>query len=160
MNEIIKQQKMKMIEAWLAFDQAIEEWRFEDNNCPSDKELVDYCNLKVDQEQEFKIKEHVQDCVLCQEHLRTLYEEFESSMQIKSLMASEFQARFSDVLKDIQAGQPIAIIDSTQRTTLAVLVPYDQYMKVNGRRLGVLQEKANYQIHHDFEITDEDFLKS
>ncbi len=45
-----------------------------------------------------------------------------------------------------------------QRTKLAVLVPYDQYVSVIERKLSVLQDKACYHIHDDFKITDEDFL--
>lgn len=81
-------------------------------------------------------------------------------MTMKSLTVGEFKAQFSNVLKDVQAGQSIAITYGKKRTTLAVLVPYDQYMDRNERRLGVLQDKASYHIHDDFKMTDEDFLKS
>ncbi len=81
-------------------------------------------------------------------------------MAMKSLTVGEFKAQFSDVLKAVQAGEPIAITYGKKRAKLAVLVPYDQYVDVNERRLGVLQEKASYEIHDDFKMTDEDFLKS
>ncbi len=81
-------------------------------------------------------------------------------MSMKSLTVGEFKAQFSDVLKEVQAGQPIAITYGKKRTKLAVLVPYDQYMEVSERKLGVLQEKASYHIHDDFKMTDEALLKS
>lgn len=77
---------------------------------------------------------------------------------MKSLTVGEFKARFADVLKDIQDGQSIAITYGKKRTKLAVLIPYNQYMKVAPRQLGILQDKASYHIHRDFKMTDEEFL--
>ncbi len=79
---------------------------------------------------------------------------------MKTLTVGAFKARFSDVLKDVQAGQPIAITYGKKRTKLAVLIPYDQYRNAKMRRLGVLQEKASYYLHDDFKVTDEDVLTS
>ena len=77
---------------------------------------------------------------------------------MKSLTVGEFKARFSAVLKEVQAGHPIAITYGKKRATLAVLLPYDQYMQSTQRKLGVLQDKASYHVHDDFKIADEDFL--
>ncbi len=77
---------------------------------------------------------------------------------MKSLTVGEFKAQFSEVLKGLQAGEPIAITYGKKRTKLAVLVPYDQYVNTIERKLGVLQDKAHYHIHDDFKMTDEDVL--
>ncbi len=77
---------------------------------------------------------------------------------MKSLTVGEFKARFADVLKDIQDGHPTAITYGKKRTKLAVLVPFDQYMPVTARQLGILQDKASYHLHDDFKMPDEEFL--
>ena len=77
---------------------------------------------------------------------------------MKSIAVGAFKAQFSSVLKEVQEGHPIAITYGKKRTKLAVLVPYDQYVKSAKRAIGVLQGKASYSLHDDFKITDEAFL--
>jgi len=77
---------------------------------------------------------------------------------MKSIAVGEFKAQFSSIIKELQEGHPIAITYGKKRTKLAVLVPYDQYVKSAQRQIGVLQGKASYAIHDDFKITDETFL--
>jgi prevent-host-death family protein len=77
---------------------------------------------------------------------------------MKSIAVGEFKAQFSSVIKELQEGHPIAITYGKKRTKLAVLVPYDQFVKSAERQIGVLQGKASYVIHDDFTITDEAFL--
>jgi prevent-host-death family protein len=77
---------------------------------------------------------------------------------MKSIAVGEFKAQFSSVIKEVQEGHPIAITYGKKRTKLAVLVPYDQYIKSAKRQIGVLQGKASYSMHDDFKITDEAFL--
>jgi prevent-host-death family protein len=79
---------------------------------------------------------------------------------MKSFTVGEFKALFAVVLKEVQAGHPIAITYGKKRETLAVLVPYDQYVKTTQRQLGVLQGKASYHMHDAFKITDEEFLST
>jgi prevent-host-death family protein len=79
---------------------------------------------------------------------------------MQSFAVGEFKARFSAVLKEIQEGRPVAITYGQKRTTLAVLVPYDHYVKSTRRKIGVLQHKASYRIHDDFKISDETFLSA
>ena len=77
---------------------------------------------------------------------------------MKSFAVGEFKAHFSAVLKEVQEGHPIAITYGQKRTTLAVLVPYDQYVKSTKRKIGVLQHKSSYHLHDDFKISDETFF--
>lgn len=77
---------------------------------------------------------------------------------MKSIAVGEFKAQFSSVIKELQEGHPIAITYGKKRTKLAVLVPYDQYVKSAKRQIGIFQGKASYDMHDDFKITDETFL--
>jgi prevent-host-death family protein len=77
---------------------------------------------------------------------------------MKSVAVGEFKAQFSSIIKELQEGHPITITYGKKRTKLAVLVPYDQFVKSAERQIGVLQGKASYVMHDDFTITDEAFL--
>ena len=77
---------------------------------------------------------------------------------MKSIAVGEFKALFSSVIKELQEGHPITITYGKKRTKLAVLVPYDQYVKAAKRQIGVLQGKASFNMHDDFKLTDEAFL--
>jgi antitoxin (DNA-binding transcriptional repressor) of toxin-antitoxin stability system len=79
---------------------------------------------------------------------------------MKSIAVGEFKAQFSSIIKELQAGHSIAITYGKKRTKLAVLVPYDQYVKSAKRQIGVLQGNAGYNMHDDFKLTDEAFLRS
>ena len=79
---------------------------------------------------------------------------------MKSIAVGEFKALFSSVIKELQEGHPITITYGKKRTKLAVLVPYDQYVKTAKRQIGVLQSKASFTMHDDFKLTDETFLTS
>ena len=79
---------------------------------------------------------------------------------MKSIAVGEFKARFASLIKELQDGEPIAITYGKKRTKLAVLVPYDQYVKSAKRQIGVLQGKASFTTHDDFKLTDEAFLTS
>ena len=79
---------------------------------------------------------------------------------MKSIAVGEFKALFSSVIKELQEGHPITITYGKKRTKLAVLVPYDQYVKTAKRQIGVLQGKASFTMHDDFKLTDEAFLTS
>jgi len=77
---------------------------------------------------------------------------------MKSVAVGEFKAQFSSIIKELQEGHPITITYGKKRMKLAVLVPYDQFIKSAERQIGLLQDKASYVMHDDFKITDEAFL--
>ena len=79
---------------------------------------------------------------------------------MRRIAVGEFKAQFSSVIKELQEGHPIAITYGKKRTKLAVLVPYDQYVKSATRQIGLLQGQASFNMHDDFKLTDEAFLTS
>ena len=79
---------------------------------------------------------------------------------MKALQVGEFKARFSEVLKEVVKGNPVAIEYGRKKEMVAVIVPHDQYKPGNLRTLGVLDGKATCVIRKDFKLTDEDFLSS
>ena len=45
-----------------------------------------------------------------------------------------------------------------KKEKLAVIVPYSKYKKGTNRKLGILKNKAFFEIHNDFKITDEELF--
>lgn len=77
---------------------------------------------------------------------------------MKILAVGDFKAHFSDILKDIQNGEEIAISYGKRKEIVAVLVPKSKYFGTHKRKLGILKGKANFSLSSDFEISEEKFL--
>lgn len=79
---------------------------------------------------------------------------------MKTLAVGELKANFSSVLDEVKSGHPVAVGYGKRKTKLAVIVPYEQYRKNNGRKIGILEKHARCRIHKDFRISDEALLSS
>ena len=79
---------------------------------------------------------------------------------MKTLGVGELKADFSAVLDEVCHGHPVAIGFGKQKKRLAVIIPYDEFTKTVNRKLGVLKKRASFEIHDDFKMTEEEFLKS
>lgn len=79
---------------------------------------------------------------------------------MKTLPVGEFKSHFSEVLENIKNGEEIAVSFGKKKKKIAVLVPYESYKKKNKKRtLGSLKKKGKLEMIN-FEMTDEEFLKS
>lgn len=70
----------------------------------------------------------------------------------------DLKARFSEILKSVQAGEEFAIAFGRKKEVLAYLVPRPTTKKAGGRPLGLLEGKATLKISEDFKMTEEEFL--
>ncbi|HRX16101.1 MAG TPA: type II toxin-antitoxin system Phd/YefM family antitoxin [Spirochaetota bacterium] len=77
---------------------------------------------------------------------------------MKTLPVGEFKTHFSEILDCIKNGEEIAFSYGKGKEKIAVLVPYAKYSKKRKRNLGLLQNKASFEIQSDFKITDDEFL--
>ena len=75
---------------------------------------------------------------------------------MKTMPVGELKAGFADVLREVGAGQPVAVTFGRKKKKVAVLVPYEQYCRTNTRSLGVFEGKATYRIGKDFPLSDGD----
>jgi hypothetical protein len=69
---------------------------------------------------------------------------------MKTISVGELKARFSEVLKEVEAGEKIAIPYGKKKEIKAFLVPKVEIMKP--RKLGLLQG-AKYFLRDDFGLT-------
>ncbi len=79
---------------------------------------------------------------------------------MKTLAIGEFKTHFSAVLTEIKTGHPVAVSYGKSRKKLAVLMPYDNYHKSPGRKLGILKGKGTCKVNKDFLMSEEDLLNS
>jgi prevent-host-death family protein len=79
-------------------------------------------------------------------------------MLMKTLQVGELKSRFSSVLEAVRRGEEIAISFGKRKERLAVIVPYSKYKKGVQRKLGILKNKASFELHEGFKISDEELL--
>jgi len=77
---------------------------------------------------------------------------------MKTLQTAEAKTHFSSVLKDVEAGNEVAIVYGRKKETVAVIVPYEKWKKNQKRRLGTLEGKISVNFAEDFAMTDEELI--
>ncbi len=76
---------------------------------------------------------------------------------MKTMSVGEFKANFSEVLKNVLAGEEIGIIYGKKKELVAKLVP-KTIEKKQKRKIGILEGKGKIVFGSDFKITEEEFL--
>jgi prevent-host-death family protein len=79
---------------------------------------------------------------------------------MQSISVGELKARFSEVLERVRKGEEIVISFGKKRKRVAVLLPYDNYIPKQKRKLGLLRDQGSFVFHEDFKMTDEEMLTS
>lgn len=77
---------------------------------------------------------------------------------MKTLQVAEAKTHFSTVLKDVEAGNEIAISYGKRKETIAVIVPYEAWKKSRKRELGTLKGKGTVKFSKDWYITDDELM--
>ncbi len=77
---------------------------------------------------------------------------------MRTMQVGELKAKFSRVLDYVKNGEEVAISFGKRRERLAVIVPYSKYKKGIRRKLGILKNRASFEIHDGFKIPDEEAL--
>ncbi len=74
---------------------------------------------------------------------------------MKPLTVGVLKSRFSEVLKEVQSGEEMAVAFDKKREIVAYLVPKPN-RKTKSGKLGILQGKITFA--EDFKMTEEEFL--
>jgi antitoxin (DNA-binding transcriptional repressor) of toxin-antitoxin stability system len=77
---------------------------------------------------------------------------------MKTLQTAEAKTHFSSIMKDIQAGNEVAITYGRKKETVAVIIPYEKWKKSQKRQLGTLEGKVSVEFAEDFAMTDEELI--
>jgi antitoxin (DNA-binding transcriptional repressor) of toxin-antitoxin stability system len=76
---------------------------------------------------------------------------------MKTMSVGEFKAKFSEVLKQVLAGEEIGILYGKKKEIVARLVPKNRGRSPK-RKLGILEGQGKIKFGKDFKMTDEEFL--
>jgi prevent-host-death family protein len=79
---------------------------------------------------------------------------------MKSLQLAKAKTHFSSVLKEVEAGNEIAITYGKKKQAVAVIIPYEKWKKNQKRQLGTLEGKMSVTFAENFAMTDEELLNS
>lgn len=79
---------------------------------------------------------------------------------MKTLGVGELKKHFSSILDDLRQGEEIGISFGKKHELVAVLVPAEKYYKKKKRKLGILQDKASFEMKENFKISDEELFDS
>jgi antitoxin (DNA-binding transcriptional repressor) of toxin-antitoxin stability system len=70
----------------------------------------------------------------------------------------EIKANFSEILSEVKNGEKIVISYGKKKEKIAVMVPYAQYQRRTARRIGLLENKASFDVADDFTVSDDELL--
>jgi prevent-host-death family protein len=79
---------------------------------------------------------------------------------MKTLQLAEAKTHFSSILRDVEAGNEVAIAYGKRKKTVAVIIPYEKWKKSQKRQLGTLEGKISVEFAKDFSMTDEELINS
>ncbi|MDR1922952.1 MAG: type II toxin-antitoxin system prevent-host-death family antitoxin [Planctomycetaceae bacterium] len=77
---------------------------------------------------------------------------------MKTLQSTDANVHFSTILKEVEAGNEIAIVHGKKKQTVAVIIPYEKWKKGQKRKLGSLEGKMSVNFSDDFAITDDELV--
>ena len=77
---------------------------------------------------------------------------------MRTLQSAKAKAQFSSILRDIEAGNEVAVTYGKKKQTIAVIVPFEKWKKSQKRQLGTLEGKMTVEFKHDFAMTDEELV--
>ena len=75
---------------------------------------------------------------------------------MKTIQSADAKTHFSSILRDVEAGNEVAIAYGKKRQKIAVIIPYEKWKKSQKRQLGTLEGKMSVSFSDDFQMTDEE----
>jgi prevent-host-death family protein len=77
---------------------------------------------------------------------------------MRTLQSAKAKTQFSSILRDVEAGNEVAITYGKRKQAVAVIIPYDKWKKGQKRQLGTLEGKMSVDFAEDFAMTDEELI--
>ena len=74
------------------------------------------------------------------------------------MQSAEAKAHFSSILREIEAGNEVAITYGKKKQAIAIIIPYEKWKKNTKRQLGTLEGKISVKFESDFAMTDEELI--
>jgi antitoxin (DNA-binding transcriptional repressor) of toxin-antitoxin stability system len=80
-------------------------------------------------------------------------------ISMKILPLAEVKTHFSSLMKEVESGDEIGISFGRKKETIAVIMPINEYRKINARKLGTLEGKVKVEFKNDWAMTDEELIQ-
>jgi antitoxin (DNA-binding transcriptional repressor) of toxin-antitoxin stability system len=80
------------------------------------------------------------------------------TLQSAEAKSAEAKTHFFSILKDVEAGNEVAIAYGRKKKTIAVIIPYEKWKKDQKRRLGTLEGRMSVKFATDFSMTTEELV--
>lgn len=77
---------------------------------------------------------------------------------MKTMQVADLKAQFSRALDEVRNGEEIVVSYGRSRTSIAVLVPYESWVRTNRIRLGLLEGRVAAEFASDYAMSDEELL--
>jgi len=77
---------------------------------------------------------------------------------METFSIGEMKSRFSEIIGELRKGREIIVSYGKKKEKIAVLVPYAKYRNKPERKLGILKDVGNCNIHKNFKINDDEFF--
>jgi len=77
---------------------------------------------------------------------------------MKTFQSADAKTHFSSILRNVEAGNEVAIAYGKMKKTIAVIIPYEKWKKNQNRRLGTLEGKMSVTFSKKFAMTDEELI--
>ena len=74
---------------------------------------------------------------------------------MKTMTVGDLKSHFSQALKEVKAGEEIAVAFGKDKKIVAYLMPVPKKEK---RQLGILQHKGTVTFSENYKMTEEEFL--
>ena len=77
---------------------------------------------------------------------------------MNTLQSAAAKTHFSSVLREVEAGNEIAITYGKKKHPVAVIIPYEKWKKNQKRQLGTLEGKMSVRFAENYKMTDEELI--
>ena len=79
---------------------------------------------------------------------------------MRCFTVGNLKSSFSEILDLVRNGEEIVISYGKKKVKIAVIVPFEKYMRDQKRTLGLCESVSTYEICEDFKMSDEELLNS
>jgi prevent-host-death family protein len=77
---------------------------------------------------------------------------------MKTVQSAEAKSHFSSLLKEVEAGNEVAIVYGREKKTIAVIIPYEKWKNPKKRQLGTLEGRMSVRFAANFSMTDDELV--
>ncbi len=79
---------------------------------------------------------------------------------MKTITYSQIKNNFAKVFEMVKNGEEIIVSKNKTSDKIAIIVPYEKYIRKSERPLGILKGKATFELKDGFKMTEQELFES